>query len=302
MMHVDEQRPVPEHPRIADALARAVVQALLDADAVGIALLRSTDWAHVMTSATYERLVGVSATLGQPVADVLPERIVPRTMLEAVVATGKTARAADILERTGTVDGSPTSVHVSFTLIRVRRVTPEADGVLVLAEDVSQAVHEQRIGKLFVALASDMSVERDESASIRSSVSRASEALGADAASIFVLSPDGKRLHGALVGWDWTRTSFDTEVAHWPNVARAIARNETAYVTAENAKLAEEVWFERRGIKAAICAPMTAHGRVVGVLFFDYVAPKPAQVDLGVAKDIADQCALLVERAAARST
>jgi hypothetical protein len=293
---------VPEHPRVADALARAVVQALIDGDAIGVALLRSMDWAHVMTSATYERLVGQTTTLGMPVSDVLPERTAPRAMLEAVVATGKAARSADVLERTETVHGLPVSVHVSFTFLRVRRVTADADGVLVLANDVSQEIHEHRIGELFVALASDMSVERDETASIRSSVSRASEALGADATSIFLLSPNGKGLHGALVGWDWTRTSFVAEVENWPNVADAIARNEAGYVTAQTAQLAEEAWFERRGIKAAICAPMTAHGRVLGVLFFDYLAPKAAQVDLGLAKDIADQCALLIERAAARST
>jgi len=40
---------------------------------------------------------------------------------------------------------------------------------------------------------------------------------------------------------------------------------------------------------------------VLGVLFFDYFTP-PARVDLTVAKNIADQCARLVERAAARSS
>jgi hypothetical protein len=299
MMNADEERlAIPEHPRVSDALARAVVQALLDADGIGVALLRSTDWAHVMTSATYERLVGVSATLELPLSDVVPERIASRAMLEAVVASGNAARPIDVLERTA--NGSPVSIHVSFTFLRVRRVTPDADGVLVLAQDVSREVHERRIGKLFVALASDMSVDRDEGASIRSSVSGACEALGADAASIFLLSPDGKHLHGALVGWDWTRTSFVAEVENWPNVGAAIARNEAAYMTAETAQLAEEVWFERRGIKAAICAPMAAHGRVLGLLFFDYSTRTAANVDLALAKHIADQCALLVERAAAR--
>lgn len=58
--------------------------------------------------------------------------------------------------------------------------------------------------------------------------------------------------------------------------------------------------IERRGIKAAICAPMSAHGRVLGVLFFDDNAPKEGALDLRLAKDVADRCALLVERSAAR--
>lgn len=291
---------VPESPRTSDALARAVLQSLLDAEALGIALVRSTDWSHVMTSETYERLVGSRPTLGRPVSEALSESIAPRAMLEAVVANGKAARSPNILERTDVVDGSPVSVHVSFTFLPVKKVTANADGVLVLAHDVSQQVHEQRIGELFVALASDMSIDRDEAASIRSSVARASESLGADAASIFLLSSDGKRLHGALVGWDWTRTSFVAEVENWPGVRRALAANVAGYITADTAQRAEEVWFERRGIKAAICAPMAVRGRVLGVLFFDYLAPRAAEVDLGVAKRIADQCALLVERAAER--
>lgn len=290
---------VPEHPRVSDALARATLQALLDSETVGVALVRGSDWTHVLASATYERLVGAEATLGRHVSDALPEAIVPRAMFGSVVSTGKGARPDGLLVRPAVDDGAD-AVHVALTLLRVRHVTPESDGVLVLAQDVSQQVHERRIGELFVALANDMTAERDEGGSIRASISLASEALAADAASIFLLSPDGKRLHGALVGWDWTRTSFVAEVDHWPSVARAIVGNEPVYVTAETAQLAEEVWFERRGIMAAIAAPMAADGRVLGIVFFDYATRKPATVDLGLAKEIADQCALLVRRAAAR--
>lgn len=290
---------VPEHPRISDALARATLQALLDSETVGVALVRASDWTHVLASATYERLVGAKETLGRQVSDAIPEAIVPHAMLGSVVSTGKGARPDGLLVRPE-VEGEADAVHVAITLLRVRRVTPESDGVLVLAQDVSREVHERRIGELFVGLAKDMAAERDEGGSIRASISHASEALAADAASIFLLSPDGKRLHGALVGWDWTRTSFVAEGERWPNVARAIAANEPVYVTAETARLAEEVWFERRGIKAAICAPMAADGRVLGVVFFDYATSKPARVDLALAKEIADQCAMLVKRAAAR--
>lgn len=297
---VSPSEDVPEHPRVSDALARATLQALLDSEMVGVALVRASDWTYVLASPTYERLVRGEKTLGRHVWDTLPENVVPRAMLDSVVATGKAARPDGLLVRTDVEGAGGNPIHVALALLRVRRVTPESDGVLVLAQDVSQQVHDQRIGELFVALANDMAAERDEAGSIRASVSHASAALGADAASIFLLSPDGKRLHGALVGWDWTRTSFVAEVEHWPNVARAIAANEPIYVTADTAEVAEQAWFERRGIKAAICAPMAAHGRVLGILFFDYAATTAAKIDLTLAKDIADQCGLLVERAAAR--
>ena len=292
---------IPEHPRVSDALARAVLYALLDDARIGIALVRAADWQHVMTSATYERLVGAVGVLGRPLSEALPEAIAPRALLAEVVATGKTVRALEVRLRTDTVDGVRVPVHASFTFMRVRRVTADSDGVLVLVEDASEQVHERRVGELFVALANDMSAERDEAATIRSSVVHAATALGADAASIFLLSPDGKYLHGALVGWDWTRTSFGAELGSWPAVQQAIAANRCALLTAATARLAEGGWFERRGITSAICAPMAAHGRVLGVLFFDYVSVVEPQVDLDVAKQIADQCALLVERTAART-
>lgn len=282
--------------RVSDVLARAVLAALLDSASVGVALVRSDDGSHMMASATYERLLGVSGIVGRPLSDVLPASVAPRSILDAVASSGDATTT--LLEHAGKAGTAPIPMHLSFTFFRARHVTPDSDGVLVLVQDVSREVHEQRVGELFVTLASDMSAQGDEKASVRSSVAHAARALGADAASIFLLSPDGKRLHGALVGWDWTRTSFVAELENWPNVARAIASNASSYLTAEVAARAEEVWFERRGIKAAICAPMAARGRVLGVLFFDYVKPLVGQVDLTLAKSVADQCALLVEHAA----
>ncbi|HEY8078751.1 MAG TPA: GAF domain-containing protein [Labilithrix sp.] len=293
---MNDKTKAPEHPRVPDAVARAVLQSLLENPSTGIALVRANDWSHVMTSPTYERLVGVRQTLGKSVDDVLTRSTAPRAMLERVNATGEPA--TKLRERDTRLGGEPIPAHVRFLFLRVRNVTPESDGVLVLAEDVSREVHDQRIGELFVALANDMTSERDETASIRASVAHASQALGADAASIFLLSPDGKLLHGALVGWDWTRTSFVAELESWPDVKHAVGRNEAVYMTAATARLAEQDWFERRGIEAAICAPMAVQGRVLGVLFFDYGAALASHADLGLAKSIADQCAKLVDRAA----
>lgn len=295
-------REVPEHPRVPDALARSVIAVLFDDDAgVGVALVRATDWTHVLASRLYERLLGSRSPLGLPIRDVIPERVAPAALLESVVETGKAATGLELLVRPDFVAGSPVSVHVATTFLRVRRVTPGSDGVLVLVQDVSRQVHERRMGELFAALAHDLSDDRDEAASIRSSVVHASEALRADAASLFLLDEGRKNLRGALVGWDWTRTSFTAEVEHWPSVARAIEANEACWLSVENARGNEVGWFERRGIAAAICAPMAARGRVLGVLFFDFRAAQAARVDLRLAKEVADQCARLVEREAART-
>jgi GAF domain-containing protein len=136
-----------------------------------------------------------------------------------------------------------------------------------------------------------------EATTIRSVVAQASSALGAKAASIFLLSPDRRRLQGALVGWDWTRTSFVADIDDWPNVRRAIVTNATCHFTAVEAKRGEQGWFEQRGIATAVCAPMTANGRVLGVLFFDFDGATKHDLDIGMAKLAADYCAVLLEHA-----
>jgi hypothetical protein len=280
-------------------MAGAALDALLESDAIGVALLRPEDWAPITANAAYDAIVGRSLH-GESRAP--PDEVVPRALLEAVVAKGRAATVSRVLVRTGTTaDGSAFQVYASFSFLPVRHTRTEDDVVLVLAEDVSEQVHERRIADLFVVLASDMTTDGHEAATIRACVAHASKALGAHAASIFLLSPDAKKLHGALVGWDWTRTSFAADLAEWPNVQQAVDTNHVRFFTGVEARRAELGWFERRGIAAAVCAPMAVEGKVLGVLFFDYASVDPdSALDLSLAKTVADQCALLVSRAAAR--
>jgi GAF domain-containing protein len=171
-----------------------------------------------------------------------------------------------------------------------------------LARDISPEIHHQRIAKLFLALANELSDPRQGTSSVRSTVEQARTALGADTASIFLTSADGNHLHGALVGWDWTRTSFDAEIERWPNVREAIRGNVASYITARTAVGAEREWFESRGIRSAICAPIAVDGRVLGVLFFDYVSATTATMDIALAKAIADRCGMFIERLASETS
>lgn len=289
----------PEHPRVSDELARAVLQSMLDSDGLGIALLRATDWTHVLTSATYEKLVGKTGTLGRRVGDVLPQSVAPQSLLHLVVANGVAASSPQPLVRSEGTGALSARVHVALTYLRVRHVTPGSHGVLVMARDISREVHQERVAKLFRALANELADPGDQTSSVRSTVEQGRTALGADAASIFLMSPDGLRLHGALVGWDWTRTSFDAEVERWPNVKDAIRANAASYLTAHTAVGAERDWFEQRGIRSAICAPIALDGRVLGVLFFDYVTTRTPPMDIALAKAIADRCAIFMGRLSA---
>jgi GAF domain len=281
-------------------MARAALDALLESDDIGVALLRPADWAPITANACYDAIVGRTPA---GASQAPPDEVVPRALLEAVVARSRAATVSKVLVRNGTAaDGSAFQIYASFSFLPVRHTETEDEVVLVLATDVSDQVHERRIADLFVMLATEASAECDAPATIRRSITHATKLLGADAASIFLLSPDARRLHGALVGWDWTRTSFVADLAEWPNVQRAVQTNHVCFFTAADASRAEEGWFEHRGIAAAICAPMAADGEVLGVLFFDYMTceVEPA-MDLDVAKAVADQCAVLVKRASSRA-
>jgi len=290
----------PRQLPVSDDVARATLHALLDSDLLGVALVRAADWVHVMTNGAYEALLAEGPALGKRLSEVLPAAKLSEAELAVIVSTGRATRVRRVLLPPGEAGAVSSARYVTFALIPVRSLTPEGDGLLVLARDVSKEVHDERTANLFLLLARDMSTERDEVTAIRAAVAHAKLVLGASAASIFLLDPDGKTLHGALVGWDWTRTSFAAKLEQWPNVARAIAANEACHFTAANAERAEEGWFERRGIEAAICAPMATDGRVVGVLFFDFCCGAQPTIDLTLAKTIADQCALLVERETAQ--
>jgi len=289
----------PAQLRVPDTVASAMLRALLDNDVLGVALLRGGDWLHLVANPAYEAIVGEPA-IGRRFADLALAELIPNERFGAVLASGRTARLPKLLLPPRAGDDAARRRFATLMLLPVRALGSDGDGVLILVRDASKEVHDERMAELFLLLARDMSVERDELATIRSAVAHAKEALGASAASIFLLSADGKSLHGALVGWDWTRSSFVTGLDQWPNVARAIAANRACHLAAEQAEGAEEGWFEQRGIQAATCAPMAADGRVVGVLFFDYTHASQPAVDLTLAKSVADQCALLVEREAAR--
>jgi GAF domain-containing protein len=132
---------------------------------------------------------------------------------------------------------------------------------------------------------------------IEAKVRSGASALGGSVATLFLLSPDRRSLEGAILGWDWTRTSFSAELAYWPNVDDAIAHNRTVSIDETDALSHEIGWFERGGIHATVCVPMCDRDRVVGVLFFDDPKMRAAG-NLAAAKTIADDCAALIAQAA----
>src|SRR5581483_12518111 len=73
----------PNHPLVSDAAARALLQALMNAELLGVALLRGPSHVHAMLNAKYESLMGCPV-LGRSLEELLPGERSPSAILERV--------------------------------------------------------------------------------------------------------------------------------------------------------------------------------------------------------------------------
>jgi GAF domain-containing protein len=112
------------------------------------------------------------------------------------------------------------------------------------------------------------------------------------------LDRQGVVLRGIVSEWDWTRTSFASNLCDWPTVERALADGKAHIIRRASAIAAEAAWFEPRGIACTICVPLRAKDRPLGVLFFDFDSPvTEIETDLAFLSDVGRRSA----RALARS-
>lgn len=128
-------------------------------------------------------------------------------------------------------------------------------------------------------------------------LSFARKRVGASAASLFLVDASGMTLRGIASDWDWTRTSFASNLADWPNVAEALRVGQPVTISAADAVRSEAVWFENRAIGAAHCVPLRVGEEPVGVMFFDFDrADLPSPTDAAFLVDVAMRCARALAR------
>jgi len=290
---------VPSHPRISDAAARALVQAVMDAEILGVALLRGPGREHAMVNAKYDALIGGGndRTLGRALTELMPPDRAPEALLARVLAGH-----GPVVQREVRFDlvasGTPTARYVTLTY---QAVDEPDDSILVLAEDVTDHVRDRVRAELFVRLVGELLPAIDARAVVRSIITRAQEAIGATSSSLFRVSPDGAMLYGATGEWDWTRTSFAVPVTTWPTVESALETGHSLYITARDAAQSEIGWFETRGIASALCVPLRVGERAIGVIFFDFDAPRiPDPAAVAFVENVAAHCAAALQRAHAR--
>lgn len=276
---------IPDHPLVSDAAARALLQALMNAELLGIALLRGPSHVHAMVNAKYESLMGCSV-LGRSIDDVLPRERSPAGLLRRV-RDGH----GPIVQRHITLRDADR--YITFTYHAVNEL--DGESILVLAEDATEVVLERRRADLFVDLVARLLPSIDPRAVVRSVVTQVQHELGATSSSIFILR--GDQLHGAIGDWDWTRTSFTVPLREWPSIQAALESRSALHLTRDAARGAETGWFERRGIASTLCVPLCANDVCVGVLFFDFeVVKRPSRASITFVENVAPHCAASLAR------
>lgn len=288
---------VPAHPLVADAAARAVLRAILDADILGIALLRGPPWEHVMVNGQYDRLTGSRSALGRSLDEVLREVVPSAACLEGLVHHGCPIRVPEIR-----VDRSHVGLEsgfVSFTYLRASE--PESNAIVVLVEDVTREVRQRRSASLVATLAEAVA-EDDSVAGIRTTIERTASAIGADASSFFLLDGERRQFHGAVIGWDRVRSGFIASLDAWPNVAIALETGRASIITRSEARAGEVQWFENQGLASTLCVPVRVGDPPLGVLFFDFRKIRTFDViALELVTEIAERCGRTVAQAAEAS-
>lgn len=287
---------VPAHPLVADTAARAVLRTILDAEILGIALLRGPPWEHVMVNGEYERLTGSRCALGRSLDDVLGGAAPSTAFLDGLLRHGRPVRVPEV--RVDPAEAGVAPGFVAFTYLRASE--PETSAIVVLVEDVTHEARRRHGASLLSTLA-EAAAEEDSVAGIRTTLERTASAIGADASSFFVLDGAQRHFHGA-VGWDRVRSGFVASLDAWPTVAVALECGRGTVLTRGEAKRGELPWFDAFGLATTLCVPVCVGARSIGVLFFDFCKIRTFDIiALELVTEIADRCGRTVARAAEAS-
>ncbi len=214
---------VPSHPLVADGLARAMLQAIMNAERLGVALVRGPAHQHVMMNARYQALAAGQASLGGSITSAWSPACAPPEVLEEVSRTGRPATLREIPSRRVSSHWNPPA-YVTTTYHRV--VDGADQALLVLVEDVTEPVLARERASLMQSLFDDLLGNVDPQSAVASVVGRTRDVLGATAASLFILDEPSGELRGSIGEWDWTRTSFTVHLRDWPTVERVLRLDE----------------------------------------------------------------------------
>jgi PAS domain S-box-containing protein len=131
-------------------------------------------------------------------------------------------------------------------------------------------------------------------------LTRATQLLGGDDGSLFLLDPNGKHMRGVLeLEHRGCTDVVVVEVDDWPPVRRASETGKAVYFTLPETEGPVRDWFVCREIWGSLITPLVVNGRCIGLVFVDFRREgyQPGPTDGNFAELIAGQCALAIDRA-----
>jgi len=152
--------------------------------------------------------------------------------------------------------------------------------------------------RALAAVVMEINAERSLDEVLLTTLTRATELLGGEDGSLFLLEPDGKHMRGALElerhGW----TGMVVEVDSWPQARRAAETGKPSYFTFPETENLVREWFVCRGIWGSLVTPLVVDGRCIGLVFVNFRQKgySPPSGDISFAELIAGQCALAIDR------
>jgi PAS domain S-box-containing protein len=263
----------------------AAARTLLGADA---AAMTADGWVHVATRQRQMR-----SRDGQPLspAEVPVRRVLAGDTVRGVVIEMSLASGGDgvyeasgvPLRSGGQVVGAVVAWHDVTERERARA-------------DLADARHR---AEALASMVMDINAGRELGEIFGAVLTRMAAVLGGDDGSLYLIAPDGRRLHGAHELTPRRRVGKAFDLEELADSRRALATRRPVYVTQTAARGLEAEWLATEGISASLIVPLLADRRLVGLIYVNFrgVARAPSESDLAFATVFAGQCALAIDRA-----
>ncbi|MEI6045805.1 MAG: PAS domain S-box protein [Chloroflexota bacterium] len=193
------------------------------------------------------------------------------------------------------------------------RAYPSQDGLSVYFQDISRRKKleqeleirrqtELRRQKALSAVAMAVNSQAGLDEVLEIAVVRLCEELAGSSASIFLLQPGGRYLEGrATIGFT-AKANLKGELVDlqaMPSSALAVRTKQAGYFTIAEANNVEQAYFENLGFIETLVIPLLVEDEPIGIGYVNYAKSTqiPNELELGFARDLANQCAIAIYKA-----
>jgi PAS domain S-box-containing protein len=273
---------------------------VLEVVPTAIALLRGPAFVFEFLNPACQRLAPGKPMLGRTVEEAWPEAwptVGP--LLRRVLETGEPFHADDAPFEVFQPDRPPTRIWVSFSYQRIDGPEGRPDRIFITALDRTAQVRDRERGRLLADMARALSHGASLEDVVRPALEGGVRLLGGTEGALLLYDAGARLLRGERELQSKGRAGVVVSLDALPHARQAVEGFQPQFWTRATAAGEEFAWAERYGLAACLVVPLVADGRCAGVLQVGYAhgrAPPHAE-ELGLAADLAGQCAVALQRA-----